>query len=321
MKVGILLWDESGIDTDGAGLIEYGRAHGHEMSTFLLEDVSVRRSDGAAKVLFGGVDADRFDAVISRANLFGDHWHDALHDTSSWRDRVERLSIISRALGPRLFDSVETWLNVWSKFLMLHRLAEGGFPVPPFRSVTTMDEVAEALADWDGDVIIKPSYGLRGINVERVTDLAADRDLVEGLLKAHGTMMCQPFYSTQYGEYRISVAGETTPINMLKLPPAHTWRCKTYEGASWERIDPPDELIDLSIRATRHMGLTYAALDILPHPSGGWVILEVNAVPGFLNMFGEPGCTEGLAGIFDWVEKQLGSLSDRRGHDAEADHG
>jgi ribosomal protein S6--L-glutamate ligase len=117
------------------------------------------------------------------------------------------------------------------------------------------------------------------------------------------------------------VAGETTPIKMLKLPPAHTWRCKTYEGASWEQIDPPEELLDLSIRATRRMGLTYAALDILPHPSGGWVILEVNAVPGFLNMFGEPGNTEGLAGIFDWVEKQLGSLSEPGEHSAEVDHG
>ncbi len=311
MKVGILLWDESGIDTDGSDLLEFGRAHGHEMSTFLLEDVTMRRSDGAAKVLLGGVNAEEYDAVISRANLFGEHWHDALHDSSAWRDRVERLSIVSRALGPRLFDPVESWLNAWSKFLMLDRLAEGGFPVPPFRSVTTMADVADALADW-GDVIIKPSYGLRGINVERVTDLDTDRAMVDGLLTAHGTMMCQPFYPTQYGEYRIHVAGETTPINMLKLPPAHTWRCKTYEGASWERIDAPDELIDLSIRATRHMGLTYAALDILPHPAGGYVILEVNAVPGFLDMFGEPGRTEGLAGIFDWVDKQLGSLSDER---------
>lgn len=307
MRIGILLWDDSGIDTDAPGLVEFGRSRGYDMSTFLLEDVSYRRTDGAATVLLDGVDANRYDAVISRANLLGGRWSTHLHDSGPWRARVERLSMVSNALGPRLFDPVEVWLRGLSKFLMAQHLAAGGFPVPPFRSVTTAEDVSEALAEWH-DVIVKPSYGLQGIDVERVTDLAEQRATVDDLLARYGTLMCQPFYPTQYGEYRITVAGDVTPINMLKLPPAGTWRCKTTQGASFERFDAPDDLIDLSVRAARHMGITYAALDILP-VADGYRILEVNPVPGYLNMFGEPARSEGYAGIFDLVEKRLGELS------------
>lgn len=36
----------------------------------------------------------------------------------------------------------------------------------------------------------------------------------------------------------------------------------------------------------------------------GYVILEVNPVPGGLGVFGEEARRETLAGIYDWVEKQ-----------------
>ncbi|GAA3516499.1 ATP-grasp domain-containing protein [Actinocatenispora rupis] len=308
MKIGLLVWDYSGDDTDGPGLLEFGRRRGHDMSAFALEDVRYRRTAGAATVLLGGVDANRYDAVISRANLLGAGWKEALPRTAgAWRSRAERLSMVSAALGPRMFDPAEVWFRGCSKFLMAQSLAAGGFPVPPFRSASTVDDVSAALTEW-GDVVVKPSYGLQGIDVERVTDLPAQRDLVHDLLVRYGTLICQPFHPTQYGEYRITVAGETTPINMLKLPPADTWRCKTTQGASFERFDAPDDLIDLAVRAARHMGATYAGLDILP-TSDGYTILEVNPVPGFLGMFGEPSRSEGYAGIFDWIDTQLATLN------------
>ncbi|BCJ27222.1 ATP-grasp domain-containing protein [Actinocatenispora sera] len=307
MKIGILLWDRTGIDADALALLEFGKRRGHEMSGFTLEEVEYRRDDGPATVWANGIDVNSYDAVISRANLIGDVWQDDLAATAGvFRDRTERLTMIGDVLGPRLFDPVDDWLCAESKFLMAQRLAAGGFPVPPFRSVSTVEDVAAALADWD-DIILKPSYGLRGIDVERVTDLDADRSIVDSQLSRYGTVICQPFYPTQYGELRITVCGEVTPINMLKLPAAGSWRCKTLEGASWERFDAPDDLIDLAVRATRHQGLTWAGLDILP-TADGYRILEVNTVPGFLTIFGDGPAAEGHAGVFDWIEKQIDTI-------------
>ena len=112
-----------------------------------------------------------------------------------------------------------------------------------------------------------------------------------------------PCWPTEYGEYRLTVAGDTSCVTTFKLPPVGAWRCKTLEGATFERVDAPAELEDLAFRATRLMGLTLAGVDALP-TEDGFVILEVNPVPGMLDMLGEQARQETLAGVYDWVEKQ-----------------
>jgi ribosomal protein S6--L-glutamate ligase len=175
--------------------------------------------------------------------------------------------------------------------------------VPPIRSANTVEQVMAAFEEW-GLTIVKPSFGLRGIDVERIEDPRRDAELVGTLLSRYGTLVCQPFYPTRYGEFRVVVAGEATPVSMLKLPAAGRWRCKTLEGASFERYDPPQELLDLSVRATRAMGITLSGLDILP-TEDGYVVLEVNPVAGFFDIFGEEQRIEVHRGVYEWVEKHV----------------
>lgn len=293
MKIGVLGWDYGDMDPDGPVLVEHGRGRGHEMSLFTIEEVSCVPGARGVELLFGRENASSFDAVISRAKLYGD----------DWRERVERLSMIDDLAGLRLFDPVDVWVDGYSKFRQAQKLANAGLPTPPVRSATTLADVEVARDEW-GEVIVKPSFGYRGVDVELITHPGRQADLVNELLARYGTLVCQPFYPTKYGEYRITVAGEATPINMLKLPAAGSWRCKTLEGASFERLDAPAELVDLSVRATRAMGMTLSGLDILP-ADDGYTILEVNPIPGFLNIFGAGPHRQVLDGVFDWVEKRV----------------
>lgn len=301
MKIGVLGWDHGDEDPDSPGLAEAGRALGHETSLFTLEEVAYAPGPEGVEVLLGGEPAESFDAVVSRANLYGE-WRSGLYD--GWPDRVERLSMVSNVPGLSVFDPVDVWFTGYSKFLTAQRLSAAGLPVPPTRSATAPSEVAAAYAAW-GTTIVKPSFGLRAIDVERVTDPAAQDGMIADLLARYGTLLCTPFYPTQYGEYRITVAGEAAPISMLKLPAAGAWRVKTLEGASFEPVDPPAELLDLALRAARAMGMTLAGLDILP-TDDGYVILEVNPVAGFLNIFGEGPRQQTFAAVYDWVEKHVG---------------
>lgn len=290
VKIGLLGWDYSGIDPDGPALTEFGRERGHEMSFFTLEEITYRSGTNGIEMSLGGEPAASFDAVINRSKLYGD----------DWQDRVERLSMLSNVSGLRLFDPADAWSTGYSKFLMAQRLAAAGIPVPPIRSAVTLADVEAAYEEW-GPLVLKPSFGYRAQDVERIADLAADKAVAEDLLSRYPTLVCQPYYSTAGGEYRITVAGTATPLNTLKLPAAGSWRCKTMEGSSFERLDAPDELVELSLRATRAMGLTLAGLDILPH-DGGYLVLEVNPVPGFLGLMGKEQHRQVLGGVFDWVE-------------------
>lgn len=293
MKIGILGWDYSGIDPDGPNLMEFGRERGHETSFCTLKEIDYRPGDRGPDLLLKGEPATSFDAIVCRAKLYG----------ADFQDRIERMTMLSNVPGIRMFDPVDVWLNGCSKFLMNQQLAQAGLPVPPIRSATSLEDIAAACAEW-GDVIVKPSFGFSGKDVERITDLTADKDVAERLLTTYQTLVCQPYYPTQYGEYRITIAGDVSPLNMLKLPAAGSWRCKTLEGASFERLDAPRDLLDLSFAATRCMGMTLAGLDILPTPDG-YVILEVNPVPGFLDMFGREQHRATLGGVYDWVEKKV----------------
>jgi ribosomal protein S6--L-glutamate ligase len=309
VKIGILGWDDGVLgpetpggeyDPDGPVLVEHGRRRGHETTLFTLENVTYVPGGRGMDVVLGGHPGSSFDAIISRAKLFGDDWRDRGLD---WRDRVERLTMVSEIPGLHMFDSAEVWQQAYSKFLTMQKLAQAGLPVPPCRSATTPSEVELACQEWE-DVIIKPSYGYRGKGVTRITDFSAQEAEIQDRLDEYGTMVCIPYYPTQWGEYRVMVAGEAVPEVSLKLPAVGQWRPHVSLGGSFERIDPPPGLAELALRAARVMGLTMTGLDILP-TGNGFVILEANSVTGGLNVFGEETHRAIMDGVYDWVEKRV----------------
>jgi ribosomal protein S6--L-glutamate ligase len=282
MKIGVLGWDYGAEDVDAPVMTSAGVRRGHETVLFTLDDLAYTPTANGFEILIGEHDARSFDAVISRANLYGDRW----------RDRVERLAL--------LFDPVDVWVRGYSKLQTARHLAAHGLPVPPVRSATRAADVKRAVDEW-GDVVVKPSFECAGNGVERITAANAGSPRVEELLAEYGTLVCSPFYPTRWGEYRITVAGDELPLNLVKYPAVGQWMCRTPLGASFERVDIPDDLADLAKRAARVMGLTLAGLDILPTPDG-YVILEVNPVPGNLDILGKASQRRAHDAVYDWVE-------------------
>ncbi|MEU4333836.1 hypothetical protein AB0F59_04330 [Micromonospora lupini] len=290
MRIGVLAWDHGEEDDDSPVIAELGRERGHDTSLFTVEEIDVAAAPGGGpEVMFNGELGRSFDAVISRAQLHGD-----------WRDRVERLMLASNIPGVTMFDPIEVWQAAYSKFRMMQVLADAGLPVPPTRACRTPADVEAASREW-GTVVVKPSYGRAGIDVERITNVADDLPLIEKLLARYGVLVCQPYYPTQYGEYRLTVSGDTMPMNMVKYPAVGQWKTRTLLGASFERVDIPPELADISIRATRAMGITLSGLDILP-TEDGYVILECNAIPGNLNILGKESQRLAFEAMYEWVE-------------------
>ncbi|GAA2194937.1 ATP-grasp domain-containing protein [Micromonospora lupini] len=290
MRIGVLAWDHGEEDDDSPVIAELGRERGHDTSLFTVEEIDVAAAPGGGpEVMFNGELGRSFDAVISRAQLHGD-----------WRDRVERLMLASNIPGVTMFDPIEVWQAAYSKFRMMQVLADAGLPVPPTRACRTPADVEAASREW-GTVVVKPSYGRAGIDVERITNVADDLPLIETLLARYGVLVCQPYYPTQYGEYRLTVSGDTMPMNMVKYPAVGQWKTRTLLGASFERVDIPPELADISIRATRAMGITLSGLDILP-TEDGYVILECNAIPGNLNILGKESQRLAFEAMYEWVE-------------------
>lgn len=268
MRVGILGYRLD--DSESLELVDTGRSLGHETTIFVLEDVTCRPNRvGRVQVLIGGEPADAFDLVLSRAQIRATHT----------QLDYERYALLCGVPGLTVIDPADTYLAAESKFLGLQRMASVGLPIAPTRSCCTLEEVRQAFDNW-GQIVLKPSFGLGGVDVERVLDLDAERATVEKLLAAYGVLVCQPYYPHPEGDVRVTVVGELTPLVVSRVPGSASWKSNVNMGASARRIVPDPELLERSKQAARVMGVTIAGLDFLPTPSG-YRIVEFNNTPSW----------------------------------------
>lgn len=267
MRIGIVAWDRE--DPDSPELARTGRDLGHDTSVFFLDDVSCRLAAGVVETTVAGEPATTFDLIISRAQI---RYEQAQSDH-------ERYGLLCQVPGVTVLDPADVYLNAESKLLALQRLGAAGLPIAPTRCCRSLADVAAALAGW-GEVVVKPSFGLGGADVERVRDLDDGRALVEGLLAKYERLVCQPYYPHPDGDLRVTVVGDEAPLNMRRVPRATGWKSNAKQGATVHMVTPPPELVEVSTRAARVMGVTMAGLDFLPTPDGHRII-EFNNCPGW----------------------------------------
>ncbi|MFC4029976.1 RimK family alpha-L-glutamate ligase [Streptomyces polygonati] len=268
MRIGILGWDRE--ETESVGLLALGTRLGHDVTLFTLDDIELTDTPAGPEAYALGGPVRRFDAVLSRAEL----------RPGSFQADQERYALLSETPGVIMIDPAATYLATENKLQSMLRLGAAGLPIAPTRSCASRADVADALARW-GTVVLKPSFGYGGTDVERVHGMEQDRDTVDRLLAAYPVLLCQPYLPHPEGDVRITLVGDEAVLNCRRVPPGgDRWRANVMQGARSVPFEPTGELLETSRRAARVMGLTIAALDFLPTPDG-YRIIEINNTPGW----------------------------------------
>jgi ribosomal protein S6--L-glutamate ligase len=259
-------------------LLRAAQALGHT-----AEVVDFRRVTAGVGVAFDAL-AD-FDAVVVRTMPPG-----------SLEQVVFRMDLLHRAQarGVLVLNPPAALEACVDKYLATARLAAAGLPVPPTAVCQHADAAMEAFHALGGDVVVKPLFGSEGRGMIRVGDPELAWRTFRTLERTQAVLYLQRFVPHPGWDLRVLVLGGRVLAAMRRYANGD-WRTNVAQGGRAEAVTPTDAEARLALRAAAAVGAPLAGVDLLPGPGGdGYVVLEVNAVPGWRAL--APVCGVDVAG-------------------------
>jgi len=204
---------------------------------------------------------------------------------------------LAEARGLRVINSIQSYLSSKSKLLTTALLGDAGLPVVP--SLVTHDiESAIEFTAQHRETVVKPVYGMEGIDVERVTHRRAG-EVLPPLLRRYRAVCLQAFLQHGGEDVRCFVIGRRVVASMRRLAPPGGWKTNFSTGGSVQGLEAPARIAALAIEATDCLGLQYAGVDIV-QDGDRLLVLEVNGDPSWQGLLQATG--RNMAGpLIDYV--------------------
>jgi RimK family alpha-L-glutamate ligase len=212
-----------------------------------------------------------YDAVIVRTMPAG-----------SLEQIVFRMDLLHAAAdaGVRVLNpprAVETCVD---KFLTNVRLQQVGLPVPETVVCQRADDALTAFERLGGDVVVKPLFGSEGRGMVRVTDRELAWRTFHAIEQTRSVLYLQRFVTHPGWDVRVLVLNDIIIGAMRRI--AHgDWRTNVAQGGSAEKCNIGDAESSLALRSTAATGAVFAGVDLIQDDRGRWLVIEVNAVPGW----------------------------------------
>lgn len=214
---------------------------------------------------------DDFDAVIVRTMPPG-----------SLEQVVFRMDVLHRwqATGRRVVNPPPALETCIDKYLACARLDAAGLPLPRTTVCQDADAAMMAYQQLGGDVVVKPLFGSEGRGMIRVSDAETAWRAFRTLERLQAVLYLQEFIAHPGWDLRAFVLGGRV-LAAMRRHAKKDWRTNVAQGGRAETVSLTAEEESLALKAASAVGAEVAGVDLLPRPGGGYVVLEVNAVPGW----------------------------------------
>jgi len=166
------------------------------------------------------------------------------------------------------------------KFLCTARLAQAGLPVPRTITCESSNRATEAFHDLGGDVVVKPLFGSEGRGMLRISDPELAWRTFRAIEQTGGILYLQEFVHHPGWDVRAFVIGEQI-IGAMKRNAKDDWRTNVAQGGTAERFELSPAEQSLALQAASTTGALITGVDLIQNDRGEWLVLEVNAVPGW----------------------------------------
>lgn len=268
MKVGILASDRS--EWHVQRLKEEMTLRGAEVHVIPATRF-LTRIEAKPRVSSKGFSIDDFDAIAVRKVPGG-----------TAEQVFYRMDVLHRLedLGVFVVNPAESIERAVDKYYTSTLLEDAGIRTPRTLVAERFDDALEGFEELGGDVVLKPLFGSLGMGMMRI----GDRDLAYRVFRAL-EMTQSVFYLQEYiphgnEDIRAFVVGERVVASMLRV--AEGWKTNISGGGTAKPHELEEILVDLSIKATKVIGLEYSGVDLLRSEIDGTIyVVELNSTPGW----------------------------------------
>jgi glutamate--LysW ligase ArgX len=171
------------------------------------------------------------------------------------------------------------------KILTYSKLFKAGIPIPDSIIAMSPDATLKAYEQIGFPVIDKPPIGSWGRMVSLIRDITEGKTIIEhremlnnSALKVH---IIQEYIKYKNRDLRCLVLGREVIGCYARVIPQNEWRANVALGGIPTQIEVDESLTKTAIKASEVVNGEFISIDILEHPSKGYVINEINDVPEF----------------------------------------
>ena len=212
--------------------------------------------------------------------------------------------------GVRLFNNAASIELCDNKILMYQELAKNSISIPrTFIAPKTFEGlgynklsfIEQVIKEIGWPIVIKEAYGSFGEQVYLANDIDELKSIIDRI--GYKDFLMQEFISSSKGrDIRINVIGNQVVASMLREN-KNDFRSNISNGGTGENYKPSQDYVDIALKATKALGLSFAGVDVM-FGKNGPIICEVNSNPQFASTLKATGVN--LADyISDYILRQI----------------
>jgi len=167
------------------------------------------------------------------------------------------------------------------KFLASELLLSSGLQIPNTFCCQDSESAMEAFEKFGKNIVVKPLFGAEGRGILRIEDEQLAWRVFRAIEKINGVIYLQSFVKHPGWDLRIFVLGNKILGGMKRTAPKDAWMTNVAQGGKAELFQLNSQLEEIGIKAANAVGAEIAGVDLIQDENKNWLVLEVNAVPGW----------------------------------------
>jgi RimK family alpha-L-glutamate ligase len=193
-----------------------------------------------------------------------------------------RMDVLHRLeeMGVYMMNSADSIERSVDKFYTSGILEDAGLKTPKTIITERFEDAIDAFRELGGDVVVKPMFGSLGFGMTRVTDVDIAYRVFRALEVINGVYYLQEFIPHRNQDIRSFVVGENVVASMIRT--AKSWKTNIAGGGTALPFELNNYLVEVSIKASKAIGLEYTGVDIMQSENDGYFyVVELNSTPGW----------------------------------------